>query len=96
MVAGLYAKTPDGASAFVYPLILLPFISSASVPTSSMAGPVRAFAENQPVTPIVNAIRNLLTDQPVGIEIWLALAWCIGILLVAYVFALLAYRRKTR
>jgi ABC-2 type transport system permease protein len=64
----------DGAGAFAYPLIFLPFISSAFVPTETMPGPVRAFAENQPVTSIVNAIRDLLTQQPVGSEIWIALA----------------------
>ena len=59
VIAGLTAKTVDGASAFSYPLIFLPFISSAFVPTATMPGPVRAFAENQPVTPIVNTIRDL-------------------------------------
>jgi ABC-2 type transport system permease protein len=83
-----------GASAFSYPLILLPFISSAFVPTATMPGPVRAFAENQPVTSIVNAIRNLLAGQPVGTDIWIALAWCVGILVVAYVFAMRTYRRR--
>src|SRR3982750_4352084 len=65
VIPGLTAKSVDGASAFSYPLIFLPFISSAFVPTESMPGPVRAFAENQPVTSIVNAIRNLFDQQPV-------------------------------
>ena len=94
VIAGLSAKTVDGASAFAYPLIFLPFISSAFVPTETMPGPVRAFAENQPVTSIVNAIRDLLTQQPVGSDIWFALAWCVGILIVAYSFAMVIYRRK--
>jgi ABC-2 type transport system permease protein len=59
-----------------------------------MPGPVRAFAENQPVTSIVNAIRDLLTTQPVGADIWIALAWCAGILVIAYLFAMIIYRRK--
>jgi ABC-2 type transport system permease protein len=59
-----------------------------------MAGPVRAFAENQPVTSIVNTIRDLLSQQPTGTAIWIALAWCAGVLLVSYTFAMLAYRRK--
>ncbi len=66
VIPGLTAKSVDGASAFSYPLILLPFISSAFVPTATMPGPVRAFAENQPVTAIVDAIRNLLAGQPVA------------------------------
>lgn len=93
-IAGLSAKTLEGASAFSYPLIFLPFISSAFVPTGSMPKAVRVFAENQPVTPIVEAIRNLLSDQPVGTDIWAALAWCTGILLVAYMFAVRVYRRN--
>ncbi|MDQ4503998.1 ABC transporter permease [Sinomonas sp. ASV322] len=94
VIPGLTAKTVDGASAFSYPLIFLPFISSAFVPTATMPGPVRAFAENQPVTSIVNAIRDLLTQQPVSGDIWVALAWCVGILVVAYAFAMATYRRK--
>jgi ABC-2 type transport system permease protein len=94
VIAGLSAKTVDGASAFSYPLIFLPFISSAFVLTATMPGPVRAFAENQPVTSIVNTIRDLYTQQPVGTDIWIALAWCVGILLVAYALAMAIYHRK--
>lgn len=94
-IAGLSAKTVDGASAFSYPLLFLPFISSAFVPTETMPTVVRAFAENQPVTSIVEAIRALLFNQPVGNDIWLALAWCLGILIVAYVFAMRVYKRKS-
>jgi ABC-2 type transport system permease protein len=80
--------------AFSYPLIFLPFISSAFVPTKTMPGPVRAFAEYQPVTSIVDAVRSLLAEQPVGNDIWIALAWCVGIMLAAYIFAMRAYKRK--
>ncbi|MBX3064536.1 MAG: ABC transporter permease [Anaerolineae bacterium] len=93
-IAGLSAKTVDGAGAFSYPLIFLPFISSAFVPTESMPSVVRAFAENQPVTSIVEAIRSLLAGQPVGNDIWVALAWCLGITLVAYIFAMRTYKRQ--
>jgi ABC-2 type transport system permease protein len=94
VIAGLSAKSVDGVSAFSYPLIFLPFISSAFVPTESMPSVVRAFAENQPVTSIVEAMRSLLAGQPVGNDIWVALAWCVGIMLVAYIFAMRAYKRK--
>jgi ABC-2 type transport system permease protein len=94
VIPGLSAKTTDGVSVFAYPLIFLPFISSAFVPTNTMPGPVRAFAEYQPVTSIVNAIRDLFAQQPVGTEIWIALAWCVGILMVAYAFAMVIYRSK--
>jgi ABC-2 type transport system permease protein len=93
-IAGLSATSVDGAGAFSYPLLFLPFISSAFVPTASMSGPVRAFAENQPVTFIVDAIRSLLAGRPTGNDIWVALAWCIGIMLVAYVFAMRAYKKR--
>ena len=94
VIAGLSAKTVDGASAFSYPLIFLPFISSAFVPTDTMPAPVAWFAENQPVTPIVNTIRDLFAGQPVDSAIWVALAWCVGILVVAYFAAMAIYRRK--
>ncbi|MFD1824454.1 MULTISPECIES: ABC transporter permease [Mumia] len=94
VIPGLTAKTIDGASGFSYPLIFLPFISSAFVPTDSMPGPVQWFAENQPVTPIVNSIRALFAEQPVGNDVWIALAWCVGLLVVAYVGAMATYRRK--
>ena len=94
VIAGLTAKSVDGASAFSYPLIFLPFISSAFVPTDTMPGPVRVFAENQPVTSIVNTIQDLFAQRPVGSDIWIALAWCLGILVLAYVLAMAAYRRK--
>ncbi|SBN64624.1 ABC-2 type transport system permease protein [Curtobacterium sp. 9128] len=94
VIAGLSAKTVDGASAFSYPLVFLPFISSAFVPTDTMPGPVRWFAEHQPVTSIVDTIRALFAEQAVGSDIWVALAWLVGILAVATVVATLQYRRK--
>ncbi len=94
VLPGLTASSVDGASAFAYPLIFLPFVSSAFVPTASMPGPVRAFAENQPATFLVDAIRNLFAGQPAGDGAWTAVAWCSGILVVAYVLATLTYRRR--
>jgi ABC-2 type transport system permease protein len=96
VIAGLAAKTIDGASAFSYPLIFLPFVSSAFVPTETMPGPVRWFAENQPVTAIVDTLRALFAQQPVGGQIWTALAWCLGILIVAVTIAIVMFRRARR
>lgn len=93
VIPGLLAKTVDGASAFSYPLIFLPFISSAFVPTESMPGPVRWFAQNQPVTSIVNSIRELLAGGSAGADLWVALTWCVGIAGVSYVIAMIVYRR---
>ncbi|MNJ97490.1 Daunorubicin/doxorubicin resistance ABC transporter permease protein DrrB [compost metagenome] len=94
VIAGLSAKSVDGAVAIAYPIHFLPLISSAFVPTSSMPAGVRAFAENQPVTSIVETIRALLSDQPVGNEIWIALSWCVGITVVAYFFAMRVYKKR--
>jgi len=94
IIAGLAASSIEGATVFSYPLIFLPFISSAFVPTTSMPGPVRWFAENQPVTSIVNTVRTLFAQQPVGGEIWVALAWCLGIGVVAFAAAMMVYRKK--
>ncbi len=94
VIAGLSANSVEGASAFSYPLIFLPFVSSAFVPTETMPAPVRWFAENQPVTSIVNSIRAVFAGQPVGADLWIALAWCLGILVAAVIAARLVYRRK--
>lgn len=94
VIPGLTAKTIDGASGFAYPLIFLPFISSAFVPTAGMPAPVRWFAEHQPVTSIVNTVRALFAEQPAGNDIWTAMAWCVGLLLIAYALAIRAYHRK--
>lgn len=94
VIPGLTASSVEGASAFAYPLLFLPFISSAFVPTDTMPGPVRVFAEHQPATSIVNAIRNLFAEQPLGDDLWIALAWCLGLVAVAYVFAMSVYRSK--
>jgi len=94
VIPGLSAKSADGASAFSYPLIFLPFISSAFVPTATMPGPVHAFAEHQPVTSIVNTTRELFAGQPVGSDLWIALAWSVGLLVVAYGLAMAVYHRK--
>ena len=94
VIPGLTAKSMEGASSFAYPLLFLPFLSSAFVPTETMPKVVRVFAENQPVTSIVETIRALLNSEPVGNDIWIALAWCVGIMVVAYLFAMKAYRSR--
>ncbi|QCR32492.1 ABC transporter permease [Lysinibacillus sp. SGAir0095] len=94
VIPGLTAKSMEGATAYSYPLIFLPFISSAFVPTETMPKIVRVFAENQPVTSIVDAIRGLLYEGVVGDDIWIALAWCISIIIIAYFFASKAFKRQ--
>jgi ABC-2 type transport system permease protein len=92
--AGLAARSTDGAGAFAYPLLFLPFLSSAFVPTSGMPGAVRWFAEHQPVTSIVDTLRNLYAEEPLGDDVWIALAWSVGLLVVAWALAMRTYRRK--
>ena len=94
VIPGLAAKSPDGAGAFAYPLLFLPFVSSAFVPTTGMAGPVRVFAEHQPVTSIVDTLRSLFAAQPLGYDLWTALGWCVGLLVVAYALAVRTYHHK--
>jgi ABC-2 type transport system permease protein len=94
MFFGLLARTAEGAGAFAYILLLLIFISPSFVPTDSMTPLLRGFAEHQPMTPIIETMRSLLTDGTAGIEIWTALAWILGILVVSYTLALSIYRRS--
>jgi ABC-2 type transport system permease protein len=94
VIPGLTARSMEGATAYSYPLIFLPFISSAFVPTGTMPKIVRAFAENQPVTSIVNSIRALLFEGTVGNDIWISLAWCVGIMVIAYFIASKVFKRQ--
>ncbi|ANS74326.1 ABC transporter permease [Paenibacillus yonginensis] len=94
VIPGLTAGSMEGATAYSYPLIFLPFISSAFVPTETMPAVVRVFAENQPVTSIVNSIRALLEEGSVGNGIWTALAWCIGIMIISYFIASKVFKRQ--
>jgi ABC-2 type transport system permease protein len=96
VIAGLTAKSTDGAGGFAYPLLFLPFLSSAFVPTDGMPPPVRWFAEHQPVTPLVDALRSLYAEQPLGNDVWTALAWCSALLAVAYALAMRAYHRRMK
>ena len=94
VAAGLAASSPDGAGAFAYPLLFLPFVSSAFVPTSGMRPPVRWFAEHQPVTSIVETLRRLNAGDTPGGDVWTALGWCLGVLLLGYALGIRIYRRK--
>ncbi len=91
---GLLANSAEGATAFAYPVLGLLFISSAFAPTDTMPGVVKAFAENQPMTPIIEAVRSLLMGESVGSSGWIAVLWCVGIWAVFYLLAMRAYKRK--
>ncbi|MDR2525139.1 MAG: ABC transporter permease [Oscillospiraceae bacterium] len=93
IIPGLTAKSVEGSYTFSYPLMFLPFLSSAFVPTATMPAALRMFAEHQPVTSIVEAVRGLLNGQPAEREIWIALAWCVGLAVTAYALARRIYKR---
>ena len=91
---GLFAKTPESAGMAIVPLILLPFLSSAIVPVAKMGTGVRQFAEYQPFTPIIEALRGLLTGAPSAGDTIAALAWCAGIAIVGYLWSLSTFRKR--
>ncbi len=96
VVIALSMKTVEAvqSAGFIW-LFPLTFASSAFVPTDSMPGWLQVFADNQPFTIVVNAVRALFLDQPVGNLIWLTLAWMGGILAVAIPLATRRYRRRS-
>jgi ABC-2 type transport system permease protein len=91
---GLSAKTAESAGMATVPLIMLPFLSSAIVPADSMASGVRQFAEHQPFTPIIETLRGLLNGSPSAGDAIPAIAWCVGIGLVGYLWALATFKRR--
>jgi ABC-2 type transport system permease protein len=91
---GLLASNAEGAGVFSYLLLILLFISSAFAPTQTMPKLVRLFAENQPMTPIIEAVRSLLLGETSGNNALTAILWCIGILIVTYVASVGIYKRK--
>ena len=94
MFFALLAKTPEGAGVFSYVLLLLIFISPSFVPTASMKPWLRGFAEHQPMTPIIETMRSLLNGGTPGPDMWAALAWITGILIISYTLALHVYRHR--
>jgi ABC-2 type transport system permease protein len=92
---GLLANTTEGAGAFSYILLLLIFISPAFVPVTSITPALRGFAQNQPMTPMVETMRSLLTSGVDGSQVGPAVLWSVGILVVSFTLALTVYRRKT-
>lgn len=91
---GLLAKTPAGANSLSLLVVVLPFISSAFVPTATMPAGVAWFARNQPFTPVIQSLRGLLTGTPIGNDAALAVAWCAGITVVGYLWARRLYNQN--
>ncbi len=95
-IVGLVAKSVEAVQwltfIFIFPLT---FASSAFVPTQGMAPVLRAFAENQPITQVIGAIRSLMLGMPIGDFGWKSVAWSVGILFVSLPIASWLFRRKT-
>jgi len=94
-VIGLLAKSPEAAGGFTFFMAFLPYPSSAFVPIDTMPTWSHWFANNQPVTPVIEAVRGLLLGTPVGTSPWLALAWCGGILVASVTLASVLFQRRT-
>lgn len=90
----LHAKTVEGASNLPMIFLLLPFLGSGFVPTETMPAGLRWFAEHQPFTPVIDLLRALMHDQPVGSAAWQTVAWSLGLALVGYIWAVRNYERE--
>jgi ABC-2 type transport system permease protein len=95
-VIGLLARSPEGANAFTFFVMFLPYPSSAFVPVATMPSWIQGFAEHQPVTPVIETIRSLLLGTPAGSSPWQALAWCAALLTISITLAGVLFRRRTR
>jgi ABC-2 type transport system permease protein len=89
----LVSKSVETASNLPMPLMLLPFFGSGFVPTASMPDPLRWFADNQPFTPIIETLRRLLLGGEIGSTGLIAVAWCVAITLLGYLWARRLYDR---
>lgn len=94
MMFGLLANSMEGAVGYSFLFLILIFLSSAFVPIKSMHGIVRSFAEYQPMTPIIESIRSLLTGVPAGNSAIISVLWCSGMLIASYIAAIQIYKHK--
>jgi len=91
---GLVAGSPSAASGYGFALLFLPYLSSAFVSTQTMPGWLQGVANHQPITPVIETIRGLLTGTPIGDQAWFAVGWCALILLVSAVWCRFSFHRK--
>jgi ABC-2 type transport system permease protein len=90
---GLASGSVEAASNAPMPLILLPFLSSAFVPTDSMPSGLAWFAAHQPFTPIIETLRASLEGRDPGADAWWAVGWCVLIVAVCFWWALRVFGR---
>lgn len=92
---GLLTRSPEAASGLTFVVMFLPYASSGFVPVDTMPGWLQRFAQHQPVTPVIETLRGLLTGTPVGASGWQAVAWCLGIVVVFAAASGVLFRRRT-
>lgn len=93
---GLLAGSVESASILSFFMLFVPYLSSAFVPTDTMPALLRGFSDHQPVTPIIDTVRGLLTGTAIGSSGAWAVLWSTGLLLVGFTAAALLFRRRTR
>jgi ABC-2 type transport system permease protein len=93
LALGMAAKSPEGANSSTLLLQFGPFISTGFVRPETMPAGVRWFAENQPLSPMIETLRGLLLGTPIGNHAIIATAWCIAIALIGYFWARASYNR---
>jgi ABC-2 type transport system permease protein len=91
---GLVTGSPSAASGYGFALLFLPYLSSAFVPTSTMPSWLQGFANRQPITPVIETIRGLLTGTPIQNQGWWAIGWCMVILVFSITWCIIAFQRK--
>jgi ABC-2 type transport system permease protein len=91
---GAMAKSVEAASSMSFFMLFLPYLSSAFVPTETMPSFLQGISEHQPITPVIETVRGLLTGTPIGDKGWIALSWSVGLLIVSFLIATALYRRR--
>lgn len=94
VLCGMISKSVEGSSGLLFPLFILPFISSGFAPIDTMPDGIRWFAAIQPMTPIIDSLRSLTLDLPLGNSLWLALAWCMVLSTISFTASMWTYNRK--
>lgn len=94
VLCGTISKSVEGATGLLLPLFILPFMSSGFAPVDTMPGGIGLFSAIQPMTPMIDSLRALTLDLPLGNSLWLALAWCMALSVVSFIVSMRTYNRK--
>ena len=94
VLCGTISKTVEGATGLLFPLFILPFMSSGFAPVDTLPSGIGWFAAIQPMTPMIDSLRALTFDLPLGNRLWLTLAWCMALGIVSFAVSMRTYNRK--